>query len=271
MVPASSVKKSPPEAEVVRRHLEAREPSSHDSEIRRRADVKRPRQSSEAQQQARRLGAGDRESSKDGKQSMASHAQKATIRRRSTFRSYLLPLVRVCLACIVLGWLLWWREEKLKAGFCDVGSTSNERTRQRDRIDSQQHAAHRVWASLASHLVPRPSCTACPAHGVCTAGEFAGCAPSYVPQQHPLRLGGALPLPPMCVPDTEKLMIVAREASDIARILKARRGDVICRGTAVKRSKLNKGEAWTYGYPATSLWHALRAKNAVSRKCLQSG
>lgn len=171
-------------------------------------------------------------------------------------------------AAILLSSLAWWREEKVAAGFCDTASNGNAPVRTRT-ISLAVPALDRLsnlWPSFGPMLDTlhiRPSCTPCPAHGRCAAGVFLGCSPDYVTRQSPLRLGGLIPLPPRCVPDTEKLMIVAMQASKAAKLLRMKRGNVICEGSERLRAREGRGDAWTYGLSAEKLLAALQSQNKV--------
>lgn len=58
-------------------------------------------------------------------------------------------------------------------------------------------------------------------------------------------------------------MVVALQASKAARILRQRRGEVLCEGLEKVRRKEGKGEGWTYGLGAEALMTALRSENKV--------
>jgi hypothetical protein len=169
---------------------------------------------------------------------------------------------------------LWWREEKLAVGFCDTNSSSNQLVSFR----STSLAVPSLPASLCTTLDLlnlRPTCTPCPTHGFCQSGKFVGCSIDYVPKASPLRLGGLLPIAPKCVPDTEKLMVVAMQASKASRLLRKRRGEVVCGGLERLRKKQitagnGKGgvgdrEAFVYGLQANNVLNALMRENEVSK------
>ncbi|BGP29857.1 inner nuclear membrane protein enriched at telomere/subtelomere region [Rhodotorula toruloides] len=171
-------------------------------------------------------------------------------------------LARWALAALLVTYVLWWREEKLAAGFCDTNASTNA-------LVASRHTSLAVplpdlppsLLHFADHLHLRPSCTPCPAHGYCADGAFVGCTVDYVPRQHPLRLGGLIPISPACVPDTEKLMMVAMQASKASRLLRQRRGEVICKGLEKHRRKQGQAEAWIYGLNAEAVLAALRSEN----------
>lgn len=177
---------------------------------------------------------------------------------------------RISLGSVVLGFLLcllWWREEKIAAGFCDTGSTSNalvaSRTGSLTLPTWLPPPPPQILSFLdSSHL--RPSCTTCPAHAICRDGSFLTCAPEYVPRVHPLSLGGLLPFAPICRPDTEKLMAVAMQASRAAGALRKRRGEVECGSGEKGRKGEGKGEAWVYGLGRGELLEALMREYEVS-------
>ncbi|GAA5978711.1 hypothetical protein JCM10908_004455 [Rhodotorula pacifica] len=174
-------------------------------------------------------------------------------------------VLRGLLVAFAAAYVLWWREEKLAAGFCDTGSRSNA------LVDSRRTSLAATLPDLpdtvlrtADCLHLRPTCTPCPQHGHCADGNFVGCTLDYVPRQSPLRLGGLLPIAPTCVPDTEKLMMVAMQASKASRLLRQRRGEVICKGMERMRRKEGNEEARVFGLQAEALLAALRSENERS-------
>ncbi|GAA5958131.1 hypothetical protein JCM3765_002825 [Sporobolomyces pararoseus] len=170
---------------------------------------------------------------------------------------------------------LWWREEKLAVGFCDTNSSSNQLVSSR----STSLAIPSLPSSLCTTLDTlnlRPTCTPCPTHGFCESGKFVGCSIDYVPKLSPLRLGGLLPIAPKCVPDTEKLMVVAMQASKASRLLRKRRGEVVCGGLERLRKKqllqgggkargTGDGDAFVYGLQADNVLNALMRENEASK------
>ena len=82
-----------------------------------------------------------------------------------------------------------WRQEKLNVGFCGVGRPST----------SIGGVEIPDWARFL-----QPDCEPCPPHAFCHAQLETTCEPDFVLQQHPLSLGGAIPLSPTCEPDGEK-------------------------------------------------------------------
>lgn len=177
------------------------------------------------------------------------------------------------IAVVALVYSLWWREEKLAVGFCDTNSRSNPLVAQR----ATSLAVPSLPASLCSTLDAlqlRPTCTPCPTHGFCQSGKFVGCSIDYVPRASALRLGGLLPIAPACVPDTEKLMVVAMQASKASKLLRKRRGEVVCGGLERLRKKqiaagaarAGTGDhgAFVYGLEADHVLNALMRENEVS-------
>lgn len=190
-----------------------------------------------------------------------------TVKQVSTWSLLLLTII----------YSLWWREEKLSAGFCDTNSSVNNLVLNRQTSLALPQLPSSLCTTLSAlHL--RPSCTPCPVHGHCEASKFIGCTLDYVPRSSPLRLGGLLPVPPKCVPDTEKLMVVAMQASRASKLLRKRRGEVICTGGVEgKRRKIiahggesGKGhgdrEAFVFGLQAESVLSALMRENEVSQR-----
>ena len=166
--------------------------------------------------------------------------------------------------------LFTWQDAKVTAGFCDPGTGTNvivagRQPLQHNWLDGihAPDALTRLTDQTYDSIL-RPSCTSCPAHGDCRLGKFVTCDRDYVPREHPLKLSKMVPLAPRCVPDTEKLMVVATQASRAARILRQRRGEVICEGLEKMRHRQGRPEAWVYGVGAEQLVEALRSENKRS-------
>jgi hypothetical protein len=175
----------------------------------------------------------------------------------------------VTLAVLVAA-LFTWQDAKVTAGFCDPGANTNAIVAARQPVQHQildsLHAPDALTTLInqAYDVVLRPSCTPCPTHGDCRLGKFVTCDRDYVPREHPLKFSKMLPLAPRCVPDTEKLMVVATQASRAARILRQRRGEVVCEGLEKMRARQGRPEAWVYGVGAAQLIDALRSENKRS-------
>lgn len=171
---------------------------------------------------------------------------------------------------VLVSALFTWQDAKVTAGFCDPGTQTNAIVAARQPVQHQildaLHApdALTTLANEAYDAVLRPSCTPCPTHGDCRLGKFVTCDRDYVPREHPLKFSKMVPLAPRCVPDTEKLMVVATQASRAARILRQRRGEVICEGLEKVRHRQHRPEAWVYGVGAAQLVEALRTENKRS-------
>ncbi|SGY38423.1 BQ5605_C003g02026 [Microbotryum silenes-dioicae] len=148
----------------------------------------------------------------------------------------------VLCSLVLLAFTLWWREEKLMVGFCDTQTAQNALSSSRSDSLFLRSFAPR-WSSAWLTKIPsdfwrqmdrthlRPSCSACPSHGVCDGGQFLGCQPDHIIRPHPFRLRGLVPLASRCAPDSDKLMLIALRASRLAARLRVHRGDVICTGS----------------------------------------
>ncbi|KAK3074917.1 inner nuclear membrane protein enriched at telomere/subtelomere region [Teratosphaeriaceae sp. CCFEE 6253] len=82
-----------------------------------------------------------------------------------------------------------WRQEKVDVGYCGVGRPTTE-------LAGVQIPD---WADFI-----RPQCEPCPPHAYCGEKLETVCEHDFVLTPHPLSLGGALPLPPSCEPDSAK-------------------------------------------------------------------
>jgi hypothetical protein len=106
-----------------------------------------------------------------------------------------------------------WRQEKVEVGFCGIG---------------------REATSLAGVEVPEwatdilPQCEPCPPHAQCYRGLELTCDRDFIRKDHPLSLGGLIPLPPTCEPDSVKTRKVTAVANKAVEILRERRAHYEC-------------------------------------------
>ncbi|KAJ5272679.1 hypothetical protein N7478_007804 [Penicillium angulare] len=126
-------------------------------------------------------------------------------------------------ASVIASWLVilavlggfgaWWRKEKVEIGYCGLGKPT--------------------W-SLAETNVPEwanvlePRCEPCPPHAFCYPEFEARCEHDFILKAHPLSLGGLVPLPPTCEPDSEKARRVKAVADKAVEELRDRRAKWEC-------------------------------------------
>lgn len=144
-------------------------------------------------------------------------ARAALSPRRATNRSsggrFSLSAPWVIVMTLLGGYATWWRREKLEAGYCGIGRPST---------------------SLANVHVPdwlsflEPQCEPCPQHAYCYERLQTRCEPDFMLKPHPLSLGGAIPLPPTCEPDGEKVRKVKAVADRAVEELRERRAKYEC-------------------------------------------
>ncbi|KAH9861501.1 hypothetical protein J1614_011248 [Plenodomus biglobosus] len=109
-----------------------------------------------------------------------------------------------------------WRQEKIAVGFCGIGR------------DSTALAGVEVpeWLNEAVHILPQ--CEPCPPHAQCFRGLDLRCDPDFIRKEHPLSLGGLVPLPPTCEPDSEKTRKVNSIANRAVHELRKRNAQYEC-------------------------------------------
>ncbi|KAF2664706.1 hypothetical protein BT63DRAFT_418052 [Microthyrium microscopicum] len=118
-----------------------------------------------------------------------------------------------------------YREEKFKVGYCGVGEPSG---------------------NIAGVEIPpwadglRPECEKCPLHASCYQNLKTECEKDFVLQNHPLSLGGLLPLPPTCAPDSAKAKRIKAVADFAVEKLRKASADAEC-GTS-KSPKIEEAE-----------------------------
>lgn len=133
----------------------------------------------------------------------------------------------------------WWRKEKIEIGYCGLGKPT--------------------W-SLAETNVPEwanvlePRCEPCPPHAFCYPDFEARCEHDFILKPHPLSLGGLVPLPPTCEPDSEKARRVKAVADKAVEELRERRAKYEC------------GELNEDGKPASPEIREPKLKEEVAKK-----
>jgi hypothetical protein len=106
-----------------------------------------------------------------------------------------------------------WRQEKIEVGFCGIGR------------DATGLAGVEI-PSWADQILPQ--CEPCPPHAQCFRGLTLRCDPDFIMKDHPLSLGGLVPLPPTCEPDSEKTRKVNGIANKATEILRQRKAQYEC-------------------------------------------
>ncbi|TKA77771.1 hypothetical protein B0A55_04680 [Friedmanniomyces simplex] len=136
------------------------------------------------------------------------------------------PLAIITALLVGLGTV--WRQEKVEVGYCGVGRPTME---------------------LAGTPIPdwadfiRPQCEPCPPHAYCGERLETVCEQDFVLTSHPLSLGGAIPLPPSCEPDSEKARKVSMVKERAVEQLRERNAQYECGNAAkaeVKETELKK-------------------------------
>ncbi|KAI9792750.1 MAG: inner nuclear membrane protein enriched at telomere/subtelomere region [Piccolia ochrophora] len=121
--------------------------------------------------------------------------------------------ISVVLLTLLCGYGAWWRREKLEVGYCGVGRAPS----------TVMNAQIPEWASIL-----QPDCEPCPQHAYCYAHLETSCEQDFVLKPHPLSIGGAVPLPPTCEPDGEKVRRVKAVADRAVEVLRDQRAKFEC-------------------------------------------
>ncbi|KAF2834987.1 hypothetical protein M501DRAFT_989186 [Patellaria atrata CBS 101060] len=133
-------------------------------------------------------------------------------KHRSSGVSTAAPVSILMILLSVLAFL--WRQEKLEVGYCGVGKGES--------------------TSLAGQEIPEwareflPSCEACPSHAICYSDLKTECEKDFVLRPHPLSIGGVVPLPPTCEPDSEKARRIKSVADRATMKLRERNAAFEC-------------------------------------------
>lgn len=124
----------------------------------------------------------------------------------------------VLLLSLIGAYLAWYRQEKIAVGYCDLGRPP----KQVIPIEMQD--------KIPDALLPfiEPECEPCPQHAFCYEDFSVRCHDDFILQPHPLSLGGLVPLPPTCEPDSEKARRVKAVADKAIEELRDRRAQYEC-------------------------------------------
>jgi hypothetical protein len=124
----------------------------------------------------------------------------------------------------------WYRQEKIAVGYCGVGQAVSS-------IPSEIEIPEWAQSILPAQIsVPQsfidtlePVCEPCPLHAYCYSDFSVRCEDDYIRKPHPFALGDAIPLPPTCEPDGEKVRRVQAVADRAIEELRERTAKYECR------------------------------------------
>ncbi|KAK0102531.1 inner nuclear membrane protein enriched at telomere/subtelomere region [Cadophora gregata] len=114
------------------------------------------------------------------------------------------------------GYSAWYRQEKVAVGYCGVGREATPIIPVGVQVPD--------WV----RILAEPECELCPKHAYCSEALETHCEADFVLKQHPLSLGGIIPLAPTCEPDGEKARRVKLVASRVVDGLRERRANWEC-------------------------------------------
>ncbi|EGX93990.1 sister chromatid separation protein (Src1), putative [Cordyceps militaris CM01] len=122
----------------------------------------------------------------------------------------------VLLMALFGAYLAWFRQEKLAVGYCGLGRPAKQ-------IIPPD-------IPVPDALLPfiEPECETCPQHAFCYEDYTVRCQDDFILKPHPLALGGLIPLPPTCEPDSEKARRVQAVADKAVEELRDRRAKYEC-------------------------------------------
>lgn len=122
----------------------------------------------------------------------------------------------VLLMTLFGAYLAWYRQEKMAVGYCGLGRPAKQ------VIPPE--------IPVPDVLVPfvEPECEQCPQHAFCYEDFTVRCQDDFILKAHPLSLGGLVPLPPTCEPDSEKARRVQAVADKAIEELRDRRAKFEC-------------------------------------------
>ncbi|RVD82487.1 uncharacterized protein DFL_006913 [Arthrobotrys flagrans] len=130
---------------------------------------------------------------------------------KSELGTTLMSIFTTLFSIAIVAYVAWWREEKIKVGYCGIGKPAIKNT------------GYLEWADK---LVPQ--CETCPAYAVCRDRLKTDCYTDYVLVPHPFSLGGLIPLAPTCLPDSEKIRRVSVLSDAVIAKLRDRAAAIEC-------------------------------------------
>lgn len=137
--------------------------------------------------------------------------------RRSKGSAPIVPGILSTLLVLFSAFAYFWAGEKRKVGYCHTGPPSHTNAIAGIEIP--------IWADFL-----RPECEVCPQHAICHGNLETYCEKGFVLNQHPLSLGGLLPLVPTCEADAEAPKRVKAVASRIVNELRETKAQADCTG-----------------------------------------
>ncbi|KAH7328880.1 Man1-Src1p-C-terminal domain-containing protein [Stachybotrys elegans] len=153
------------------------------------------------------------EAASKGEVTIVPRKQPNLPRRRAGLKTPLLVLFVTLLGA----YMAWYRQEKIAVGYCGLGRPANS-------IIPPEIPVPDVILPFIE-----PQCEQCPSHAAYCYEDFSvRCEPDFILKQHPLSLGGLIPLPPSCEPDGEKARRVKAVADKAVEELRERRAKFEC-------------------------------------------
>jgi hypothetical protein len=165
----------------------------------------------------------------------------------------------IIMTFMLIAYASWWRKEKIEVGYCGVGGLG-----MRIRVftvlvygliedtDSQQDHGY-AFAELL-----RPECEPCPPHAKCYPDMQLECVDDYIKKNNFGSLGGLWPIPPACVPDTQKERRVMIMSDAALAILRENGAEQRC------KEKFLSGDMEIEGVSEADLRQVLYDRKAVS-------
>lgn len=120
------------------------------------------------------------------------------------------------LLALTMGYAFLYQQEKRAVGYCGVGREPTQIIP--DGLEVPD------WV----RILAEPQCEPCPQHAYCFGDMRVDCEQDFVKKEHPLSLGGILPLPPTCEPDGEKVRKINAVADRVVEELRERRAKFEC-------------------------------------------
>lgn len=131
--------------------------------------------------------------------------------------------------------LKWLYDQQYEAGYCDIGFVQDPswhriKTHYSEPQDWKDYFNPEYLKEKSSEVLDhvRPKCKPCPEHAVCMPNFETVCEEGFVKINSPFSLGGFLPIPPTCVPDTRRQQRIERLTRKALQMLRERNAKYAC-------------------------------------------
>lgn len=172
----------------------------------------------------------DDELEKEKKKKKKKGKSKTSKKHSKSWTFYIEQILLLFTVGITLTTFAWWRQEKIVAGYCNVGYIASESNFEEPSL----------FDKMLDKI--RPDCTPCPLHATCYPRFRLTCDEDYIEKESPFSFAGFFPIAPKCEPDTEKQRRVMIMNGRILKYLRQRNADYVCGDADVDDAAIEQEE-----------------------------